>query len=190
MMKKRLFAAGFAVVGAVLAVIPVGDKPAIAQLIDAGSTLAQNVLQQPKVNLNLVADVQQRQKSAQDKETISWKVLDSKTVVKPGDVVRFTLTGKNEGTRAAKNMAFTQAISRGLTYQLNSAIPVKGANVTYSIDQGQTFVANPTVKVTLANGKVEERPAPAEAYTHVRWNFSQELEPSASVQTGYLTKVR
>ncbi|NJL09693.1 MAG: hypothetical protein HC908_04255 [Calothrix sp. SM1_7_51] len=84
----------------------------------------------------------------------------------------------------------TQPVARGLIYKLNSATPADGAILTYSIDQGKNFVANPVVKVTLANGKVEERPAPAEAYTHVRWSFNQQMQPNASVQVAYLTKVR
>ena len=189
-MKKRLYLAGFGVAATLISVLPMSGTPAIAQLLNAGSTLAQNVLRQPKVNLNLIADQKLVQKDNQGKETVQWKSLEAKTVVKPGDVIRFTVTGKNEGDRAAKGLAITQPITRGMVYMLNSATPVNGAALTYSIDQGKTFVVNPVVKVTLANGKVEERPAPPETYTHVRWNFSPALEPNTSVQAAYFVKVR
>lgn len=189
-MKKRLYIAGFGVGVAVLSLLPIASTPAIARLVDAGNIIAQNVVNQPKVNLQLVADQQVLQKNAQGKEVTTWKSLNSKVTVKPGDVIRFTVTGKNEGKSAAKSLAMTQAIARGMVYMLNSATPVNGATLTYSIDQGKTFVVNPTIKVTLANGKVEERPAPATAYTHVRWKLTQALEPNTSVQAAYLVKVR
>ncbi len=188
-MKKGLYVAGFGI-AAVLSLLPVGDKPAIAQFLNSGTTFAQNILQQPKVNLNLVADKRQLQKDAQGKQVETWKALDSKVVVQPGDVIRFTVTGKNEGNKAAKSMNFTQPIPQRMVYVLNTAKATSAAAMTYSIDQGKTFVAVPMVKVSLANGKVEERPAPAEKYTHVRWNFNQELQPNASVQAAYQVKVR
>ncbi|NJL09694.1 MAG: hypothetical protein HC908_04260 [Calothrix sp. SM1_7_51] len=86
--------AGCGLTAAILATIPMGDKPAIARLVDAGTEIAQNVLQQPKLVLNLAAHQQQMQKDALGKETVNWKALDSNITVKPGDVIRFTVTGK------------------------------------------------------------------------------------------------
>lgn len=188
-MKKGLYIAGFGAVVAGLSLLPVGNQPAIAQFLSSSTALAQNILQQPKVNLNLVAYKQQLQKDAQGKKIETWKTLDSKVVVQPGDVIRFSVTGKNEGNKAAKTMNFTQAVPKGMVYVLNTA-KANNATITYSIDQGKTFVATPIIKVSLANGKVEERPAPADKYTHVRWNFNQELQPNASVQAAYEVKVR
>ncbi len=189
-MNKRLYIVGLGAVVAGLSLLPVGNQPAIAQqLLQSGTAFAQNILQQPKVNLNLVAYKQQLLKDAQGKKIETWKALDSKVTVQPGDVIRFSVTGKNEGNKAAKTMNFTQAVPQRMVYVLNTA-KANNATITYSIDQGKSFVATPMVKVSLANGKVEERPAPAEKYTHVRWNFNQELQPNASVQAAYEVKVR
>jgi hypothetical protein len=73
---------------------------------------------------------------------------------------------------------------------LNSAQASTLANVVFSIDQGKTFIAQPIVKVTLPDGTVTEKPAPAEAYTHVRWEISQELAPNAVVAAAYQVTVR
>ena len=173
----------------VVSTLPINGLPAIAQIFNAGSTIAQNVLRQPKVNLYLVAD-QQVVKQEQGKNVVSWQPINSKIKAKQGDVIRFTVTGKNEGNREAKNFTVTQPVPRGTGYQLDSATIAQGIRVTYSIDQGKTFVAHPTVRVTLANGKVEERPAPAETYTHVRWQTSRALQPEASVSAAYQVKVR
>lgn len=174
----------------VVSVLPVNGSPAIAQIFNAGSTIAQNVLRQPKVNLHLTADQKVIKKNQQGKETISWQPLDGKIKAKPGDVFRFTVTGKNEGTREAKNFVITQPVPRGTIYQLDTATVAQDITATYSIDQGKTFVVRPTVKVTLPGGKVEERPAPAAAYTHVRWTIRQDLQPNASVSASYQVKVR
>jgi uncharacterized repeat protein (TIGR01451 family) len=192
-MKKHLYLVGLGVAAALISLLPVSGMKAIAeisQLLNSSSNLAQNVQQQPKVNLNLVADQKMVQKNAQGKEIITWKNLGSKVSVKPGDVLRFTVMGKNEGKGAAKGLNITQPVARGTMYMLGSATPVNGASLSYSINGAKTFVANPVVKVSLGNGKVEERPAPAEAYTHVRWSFSQALEPNTSVKAAYQVKVR
>jgi uncharacterized repeat protein (TIGR01451 family) len=173
----------------VLSTLPINGSPAIAQIFNAGSTIAQNVLRQPKVNLHLVAD-QQVVTKQQGKEVVRWQPIDGNVKAKQGDLIRFTVTGKNEGSRDAKNVAITQPIPQGTTYQLNSATIAQAITVTYSIDQGKTFVVHPTVKVTLPNGKVEERPAPAAAYSHVRWETSQALQPDAIVSAAYQVKIR
>ncbi len=172
-----------------VSVLPVNGAPAIAQVFHAGAAIADNVLRQPKVNLHLVAD-QKVVSQEQGQETLRWQAVDNKITAKPGDVFRFTVTGKNEGTREAKNFAVTQPVPRGTVYELNTATVAAGITATYSIDQGKTFVARPLVKVTLANGQVVERPAPAEAYTHIRWTLAQELQPNASVSAAYQVKVR
>lgn len=187
--QKHIYLASFGFIATVLSLLPIGDKPAIAQLLNSGITIAQN-LQQPKVNLFLVAELKQISKNNQGKEVVSWKDLGAKAQVKSNDILRFSVTAKNEGKAPAKSLTLTQPIRPGMVYILGSATPINGTSLTYSIDQGKTFVANPTVKVTLANGKIEERPAPAQAYTHVRWNFSQQLEPNATAKAAYLVKVR
>jgi uncharacterized repeat protein (TIGR01451 family) len=191
MNKQNLYLAGLGIATVVLSLLPMGDKPAIAQLMENGTILVQNVLQQPKVSLNLVADKQFTQKDDRGKVTVSWKELDTKKLVLPGEVIRFRVLGKNQGNKSAKSLNITQRIPQGLIYQLKSATAsIKDTTITYSIDQGKTFVASPMVKVTLANGKVEEHPAPDSAYTHVRWDFNQQLQPEASLQVAYLTRVR
>jgi uncharacterized repeat protein (TIGR01451 family) len=187
-MKKHFYLTNFAIATLLLSLLSVRDKPAIAQLFKSGTVLTQNI-QQPKVNLLLVADLQQIFQDSQGKQVVSWKPLGGKATVKSGDVLRFSVTAKNEGVKAAKGLVITQPIRKGMIYKLNSATPVAGATLTYSIDNGKTFVANPKIKVTV-NGKVEERPAPAEVYTNVRWIFAQQLEANTNVKTAYLVKVR
>lgn len=99
--------------------------------------------------------------------------------------------GANNGDRTASNLIVTQPIPKQTAYVLNSSTTIKStASVTYSIDNGKTFVAKPTVQVKLANGKVETRPAPAEAYTHVRWKFTNAIAAKSIVAAAYQVRVK
>lgn len=181
--------------------VPINGSPLVAKAITltgcctsiAGINPADNVINQPKVVLQLTAEKQLVQKDALGKEQVIWQTLTAnKAVVQPGDVVRYTVTGENKGNGSAKNLAITQPIPQGTIFVLNSATATNNNDlaVTYSIDNGRIFVAKPTVKITLPNNQIKERPAPAEAYTHIRWNFGNSFEPNTAVKAGYQVKVR
>jgi uncharacterized repeat protein (TIGR01451 family) len=171
-------------------ILPINGTPAIAQVFNASNTIAQNILQQPKVNLNLRAEQEIVQKTTDGKITKTWATTDNKVKVKSGDRLKFTVTGNNAGTRSAQGFAVTQPIPNGTTFVLNTAQSSQNAQITYSLDQGKTFTVTPTVKVTQPDGRIAEKPAPAEAYTHVRWNFSAALVPTASTEASYQVAVR
>jgi uncharacterized repeat protein (TIGR01451 family) len=170
--------------------------PAIAQLPSLTNQQhqsqipAQNVPAKRAVQLNLVAE-KIVQRDAQGKQKVFWQPMQGKVVVMPKDVIRYTVIGKNAGTRPAENLVVTQPIPRQTAYVLNSANTIDStATITYSIDNGITFVAKPTIKVKFASGKVEVQPAPAELYTHVRWKFKQAIAPTKSVNAAYLVRVK
>jgi hypothetical protein len=100
------------------------------------------------------------------------------------------VTGQNAGQSAAKKLVVTQPVPKQMTYQIGSAQATNAANATYSIDNGKSFVVQPMVQVKLADGKSEMRPAPAEAYTHVRWQFGQAINPASQVKASYEVQVR
>jgi uncharacterized repeat protein (TIGR01451 family) len=153
--------------------------------------LAQAVKPKPQVKLALSADKKVVQKDAQGKETVSWQSVQDKATVQPGDVVRWTINVKNEGSSGAEKLVIPQPLPKGMTYMLNSAnfSSGKGA-ITYSIDGGKTYVAKPTIQVKLPDGKVETRPAPAERYTHIRWALDGAIAPKQAVTVSYQAQVR
>jgi uncharacterized repeat protein (TIGR01451 family) len=171
-------------------VLPVNGAPAIAQAFNAGTQVAQNILQQPQVKMNLGAELQVVKKDEQGKEVRSWVATDSKIQVKPGDRLRFTVAARNEGNKAAQSFAITQPVPKGTVLVLNSAAASTAAAVTYSIDAGTSFVAQPMVKVAAPDGTTVEKPAPAAAYTHVRFSASAPLEAMASTKAAYEVAVR
>jgi uncharacterized repeat protein (TIGR01451 family) len=189
---KRLSMVGLGAIAA-FTLIPFSGTPLLLKAFNAGSTTAQNVARHPKVELNLAAEKKVVQLDEKGKEKVSWQALNQgKAIVNPGYVLRYTASGANKGNSPAKNLVITQPIPKGMVYILNSATFASndGSAVTYSIDNGKTFVAKPTVQVVLPNGKVETRPAPAEAYTHVRWTVGNSLAPDAEVNVAYQVKVR
>ena len=184
---KRLSIIGLA---AMLVAVPFSSFPGIAATTPK-NILAQNVQAQPKVQLRLTAAKKMVQKDTAGKDKVTWVSLQGNVTVQPGDVLRYTVTGANNGTRPATNLVVTQPIPKQTAYVLNSSSTIKTtATVTYSIDNGKTFVAKPTVQVKLANGKVETRPAPAEVYTHVRWKFTDAIAAKSTIGAVYQVRVK
>jgi uncharacterized repeat protein (TIGR01451 family) len=177
---------------ATLTLVPFGGNASImAQAVEAGKSAIATVLNRPTVQLNLVADKKVTQKDAQGNKSVGWQALANGSSVSQGDVVRYTVTGANQGDRPAKNLSVSQPIVSGFTYVANSAV-TKGAkaDVMFSIDGGKTFSAQPTVAVTLADGKVEYKPAPTSAYSNVRWTFTEPVGPKAKAIATYQVAVR
>jgi len=106
-------------------------------------------------------------------------------VILPGDVVEYALDFTNLEDFNIQDVVFTNPIPSGLTIVLGSA----GADrddvvVDYSLDGGTSWSEAPTVRVEEA-GQVVERPAPATAYTHVRWTITDPIAPGATVSARY-----
>jgi uncharacterized repeat protein (TIGR01451 family) len=164
--------------------LPFVSQPVMASFQSAGNTIAQ-AIQQPKIQLNLGAE-----KLVGSGEKTNWQALKGNVSVTPGDRLRYVVTGQNAGKAAAKKLVVTQPVPKQMTYQIGSAQATDRASATYSIDNGKSFTVKPMVKVKLADGKEEMRPAPAEAYTHVRWQFDQAINPATQVKASYEVQVR
>jgi uncharacterized repeat protein (TIGR01451 family) len=193
MNKKSIYLAGLAI--ATVSLIPFnGAQPLLAKAFQASATVAANLLNQPKVNLQLSAEKQIRSvDKVTGQEKITWQAMaQGNNAVKSGEVVRYKVLSENKGDRPAENLAITQPVPAGMTYVLGSATMgnTPGTTLTYSIDKGKSFVAAPMVPVTLANGKTEMRPAPATAYSHVRFSFAQALAAKTATVSSYEVKVK
>lgn len=165
--------------------------PVVANVFEGGAAIAQNA-KKGQVQLRLAAAKKVVSKDAQGNRKVSWNGLNNGAQVQPGDVLRYSVTGANNGNKAVKNLAINQPIPPGMIYVRNSATVNSnaGAKITYSIDGGKTYVANPTVQVKSENGQVETRPAPDTAYTHIRWKFGNSVPAQAKVEGTYQVRVR
>lgn len=144
----------------------------------------------PKVTLNLSADKQVMKQDDRGQPIATWQPMGKQAATKPGETLRFQLLSKNEGKAPAKTVVLTQPIPKGTQYVLKTATSSQPADITYSIDGGNQFVAQPKVKETLPNGQIVEKPAPAIAYTHVQWTLKQPLANLAQAQVTYQVTVR
>lgn len=175
---------GLAVLATAVIIPLVGGRPGLARLQTMGSTIAQQVLR-PEVKLILQAEKQIQTVDDQEQPQVQWQLLEGKATVQPQDVLRYTITSENAGAVSAKNLVITQVVPPQMTYVLATAAGNDEAAITYSIDGGQSFVAEPKVEVVQPDGTVTLEPAPAEAYTTIRWDFAQSLAPDVAVQVSY-----
>jgi len=189
---KRFSLAGIGAIALLAAVPLTGLIPGIPSIGDMGSAIAQNIQRQPQMHLQLDAEKQVISQDKESKQKVSWQALKGEAVVKPGDMLRYTVSGENFSNQPVKNLALNQTIPQGMVFVLKSATAnaTTGTKIAYSIDGGRNYVENPTVKVTLPNGKVEERPAPATAYTNIRWNFNNAIAAKTTVKASYQAQVR
>ena len=177
MKRKFLYGFGFA---AAITITPLAlGTPVLANLKQAGEAIVQQ-LTQPEVKLVMGADKQITVLDENGEPKIAWKKLEGNVTVQPGDIIRYTVESSNEGEMAAENLVNTQPIPEALTFNIGSDKGNETAEVTYSIDNGETFVAEPMVEV-IVDGEVELQPAPADAYTHVKWDFDKALEANVVV---------
>ena len=164
------------------------SQPVLAQLEGVKDAIVEAVLR-PEVKLNLSAEKQILELDKNGQEIFSWEALEGKVTVQPGDVLRYTVDGANSGDVEAKGLSITQPVPSQTSYVLASAKTDSSAEVIYSIDGGQSFVAEPMIEVTLPDGTVELQPAPAEMYTHIQWNFGDDLASAQSVKATYNVRV-
>jgi len=189
-MKRSLPLAG---AGLALALIlaPLDFAPVVSRL-GSQPVLAQA---QKAMELNLVGQLRTVRRNWRGAEEIAWQSLESSFLrpaptVQPGDILRYTISGNNRTDQPIGGLVLTDDLPANTVYVMGSAAAVGNAQITYSIDGGQTYTANPTIRVTLPDGRVETRPAPADRYTHVRWTFTSPVAAKSSVSGQYQVRVQ
>jgi uncharacterized repeat protein (TIGR01451 family) len=185
---KRCLSIGLGILAVAIAIPFASNTPVLANLQNAGTSIVKNILQ-PKMNLVLGAEKKVQSVDAQGKTVVAFKALQGNVTVQPGDVLRYTLTSQNAGDKPASNLVLTQPVPAQTQYVLGSAL-ANGAQLTYSIDSGKSFVAKPTIKVKQADGSVVEKPAPAAMYSHVRWDYSASVKSASTVHSVYEVSVK
>ncbi len=190
---RKIVSLGMMAATVAIAISFTQETPVWAEIQTVGQSVLENLQRQPAVKLELSAAKQITETDAQGQTKISWQTLSGEQVlVQPGDTLRYTMTGETVSNQPVKNLVVTQPVPAQTTYVLDSATVAnnQGAAITYSIDNGQTFVVEPKVMVTLPDGTVEEQPAPAEVYTHIRWNFGESVAAETVLNGTYDVQVR
>ncbi|MEL6468986.1 MAG: hypothetical protein AAFQ74_04615 [Cyanobacteria bacterium J06623_4] len=187
MKRKFMFGLGIA---AVVAATPFAvSTPVFASLQEAGSAIAQRLLR-PEVKLEMGVEKQVIVTDENGQEKAEWQALEGSATVQPGDVLRYAVESSNGGDIAAENLVVTQPIPAAMTFTIGSQKGNSAAEATYSIDNGASYVAEPMIEVVMPDGTVEMKPAPAEAYTHVKWTFAEDLDASEAVSVSHEVTVK
>ena len=107
--------------------------------------------------------------------------------LKPGDTVLWTVDARNTGDKPASALKLAEKISPTTAYVENSA-KAPNSHVEFSLDNGKTWSAAPTVTVKDADGKPVVKKAPASSFTAIRFVADGALAPRG--QTDYTYEVR
>jgi len=99
----------------------------------------------------------------------------------PGDVILYRLTFTNTTDVPVRNVEFKDPLPADLRYVIGSATADRDSVlISYSIDGGRIFSAEPLIEVVV-DGERVTRPAPPELYTHIRWLVTGWVQPGAQV---------
>ncbi|HET6975538.1 MAG TPA: hypothetical protein VFI24_04395 [Pyrinomonadaceae bacterium] len=133
----------------------------------------------PEVKVMLSASVER------DKKNIS---LDENVTVNRGEIMNWTITSTNEGNAPARDYKAVGVVPPGTQIVAGSVSADGSAKVTYSIDNGKNFSAQPTVEEKQADGSTKKVPAPTSMYTQIRYEWADPLNEGAKLSAFY--KVR
>lgn len=111
-------------------------------------------------------------------------------VATPGDTLVYTLEARNAGDAIAVGANLDDPIPEGTTLVVDS-IDRAGASISASLDGAKTWVAFPaTLERRAEDGSVQRVPAPAEAYTHLRWSLPGAIAPGESRNVSFKVRIR
>jgi uncharacterized repeat protein (TIGR01451 family) len=102
--------------------------------------------------------------------------------------MNWTITSTNEGDAPAREYKAIGVIPAGTQFVAGSVSSDGSAKVTYSIDNGRSFSAEPTVEEKQADGSMKRVPAPTSMYTQIRYEWADPLNEGAKLSAFY--KVR
>jgi uncharacterized repeat protein (TIGR01451 family) len=173
--------------------MPFDGTPLVAKAINAGGTIVQKVVElkpiTQKTPVELVLSVERgTTQTLKGKTTMQWQTLDSKqAAVVPGNLLRYTLAANNHTTTPMKQFVMTQPVPQRTVLVADSVklLDNVGASVTYSIDNGKTYSAQPMVQV---QGKPQ--PAPIDSYTHLRIQPDRALAEKQPITAQYQVRVK
>ncbi|HEX4947919.1 MAG TPA: hypothetical protein VFZ34_14700 [Blastocatellia bacterium] len=145
-----------------------------------GSVLAA-VIGRPDVKVALSGSVER------DQQLIT---LDKAGLLNPGEVLNWTIVAQNHGNAPAHLYKTTGEIPTGTTYLAGSARAAGDVTITYSIDDGKTFEAKPTISQKQPDGSVRKVAAPVTLYTHIRYEWGTPLTEGQQFSASYKVRVK
>lgn len=141
----------------------------------------------PKVEVSVHAAKEVVRTDAAGKRTVT---LAPASEAGSGDVIVYTLRAENTGDGPAVSPRIEDPIPAGTVLVLDS-VAKDGARIEASLDGGKTWQAYP-VSVTRRNARGDDEtvPAPAEAYTSLRWVLNGPLQPGDGADVSFKVRIR
>jgi uncharacterized repeat protein (TIGR01451 family) len=135
----------------------------------------------PEVKVALSGSIEREQKRLP---------IDKALTVNPGEILDWTITSANDGTAPARDYKTVGQIPKGTVLITGSATADGSASVTYSIDNGKSFAAQPVIEEKQEDGTVKIVPAPVSMYTQVRYEWADPLVEGGKLQASYKVRVK
>lgn len=110
--------------------------------------------------------------------------------VKSGEILDWTITSANEGNASASDYKAVGKIPTGTQFVAGSASADQAATVTYSIDNGKSFSARPTIEEKQPDGTTKQVPAPASMYTQIRYEWANPLVQGGKLNASYKVRLK
>jgi uncharacterized repeat protein (TIGR01451 family) len=136
---------------------------------------------QPEVKIKLSGSLKRNDQSL---------ALEKVSAVHPGEILDWTITSANEGNAPARQYKTIGQIPQGTSFVAGSAVAEYGASVSYSIDGGKNFAAQPVIEEKQADGTKKIVPAPVSMYTQVRYDWNDPLAAGSTLSASYQVRVK
>lgn len=159
----------------------------VLTLIMALTPVKAQAAEKPNLSLKLSAQKEVVVKDEKGKTRTEWREVKS---FEPGEVLKYTLSYKNEGKIEAHAPVIVDPIPANTTYVAGSA-EGKNAEITFSLD-GKSFQVPPLLKYTVkAVGTTEQEfSATPEMYSHIRWILTKPVPPGGSGSVSFKVKAK
>ncbi|HKZ02137.1 MAG TPA: hypothetical protein VJ180_07855 [Pyrinomonadaceae bacterium] len=122
-----------------------------------------------------------------DKGRISLEKAES---VKSGEVMHWTITSMNEGNAPARDYRAVGIVPAGTELVAGSVSADGSATVSYSIDNGKSFSAQPTVDEKQPDGSTRKVAAPISMYTQIRYEWADPLTQGIKLNAFYKVRLK
>ncbi len=126
-----------------------------------------------EIQTELVAEVRENVSTTPGREVFRFVPA---RLLEQGQVVYYTVRITNQTTVPLRNVAVVQPVPANTAYIEGSASG-PGADVSFSVDGGHAFGPPEALTIEVQGAK---QLAPAEKYTHIRWQLRNALAPGAT----------
>lgn len=121
---------------------------------------------------------------ADGKETVTRLPADKVT---PGETFVYSIRYRNDAGAPAADIVLVMPVPKEVAYVEGSVDGADGANVSFSADGGETYVARG--RLTVIEGG-EPRPARGDEITHIKWTLTAPVAPKAEGEVSYKAVLR